>query len=868
MRVPLSWLREFVDIPPTVSAEELAEKLTIAGLEVAKVEYLGLPQSAERHGVPPSYHLVWNPEKIVLGYIREVKAHPKADRLVLAVVDYGASQPETVVTGAPNLFPYRDQGELNPPILSPLALEGAEVIDGHGDGVQRMILQEKDLRGIPNRCMVCSEMELGISEEHEGVILLDYAEFKQFPAGTPFADVLGDIVLDIEITPNMARCLNIFGIAREVATLLKLELRAPDYTLPPAVGTPVDEMAAIEIYEPELNPRFTAALLHGVKIEPSPAWMQRRLRLVGQRPINNIVDISNYVMFEIGQPTHAFDYDILKGRAGSAKPTIITRLPEADETLTTLDGKAHRLEAHNLLVADLHGALSVAGVMGGLESEVQEPDAEKGLSGSQTILMEAAAWNFISIRKTINNLKIHSEAATRFSRGVHPAMARRGLIRTVQLVVEITGAKLAPGVLDVYPLPTPTVVVELSYRRVTDLLGFEVPYDEMLALLRGLEFGVEEAGQGLLRITVPDHRLDISADPVIGEADLVEEIARIYGYNRIPDQTMADELPPQRGNPDLDREEYVRDLLAQAGLREVINYRFTTPEKEGLLTPFGLTTAVATAPYVEIANPISVERTALRQTLLASLLENASRNINHHTRQQLFEIGSVYLGNANGDLPEEPRHLAILITGLREIDGWMGGASTAPVDFFDLKGIVEILLHGLHITRDAVAFGRSSHVSFHPGRAAELTVDGEVLGVLGEVHPKVCEAFGLGINLDVPVLAAEINLDRLLAHTQRDHRIIPIPTQPPAYRDLAVVVKQDRPAAEIETLMWQSGTALLREVRLFDVYQGDPIPAGHKSLAYTLTFRSETETLTDKTVNTIQKEIIKTLENNGAQIRA
>lgn len=866
MRIPVSWLKDFVDIPPDVSVEKLAELLTIAGLEVGKVHYLGIPQSEQRHGVPPSDHLVWDRQKLVLGYITEVKAHPNADKLVLAVVDYGGDETETVVTGAPNLFEYMGLGPLEPPLLSPFALEGAEVIDGHKEDGSRMILEERELRGIPNRCMVCSEKELGISNEHEGIMLLPYDDFKDYAPGTPIVEVLGDAVLELDLTPNLARCFSIMGVAREVAALLDIPMKEPDYSLPPTSGGSVEDAAAIDIREPELNPRFTAVLLRDVTIQDSPWWIQWRLKLVGQRPINNIVDVSNYVMFEVGQPTHAFDYDILANRVGGEKPVIIMRLPDPGEELTTLDGKKHKLEPDVLLVADEAGALSLAGVMGGLESEVQEPDPDRNYPGSTTVLLESANWNFITVRKTLASTRQHSEAATRFSRGVHPEQAMRGLLRGAKLMVEVSGARLAPGILDEYPQPAEDVVVEFPLTEVDRILGFELSKADVVGLLERLQFQVAEKDEATLLVTVPDHRLDIGTE-VIGQADLLEEIARIYGYNWIPNTIMDDVLPPQRNNRSLDMEENIRDLLARLGLREVINYRFTTPEHEALLTPDGQASSWAQRDYVQLANPISAERTAMRQTLLGSLLDNAVTNMHHHERQQFFEIGHVYYAKPD-DLPDEEPHLGILLKGARDVEGWMGGASTEQVDFYDLKGVVEALLDALHLSPREIAFEATEHSSFHPGRTATLLVKGAPVGVLGEVHPLVREAFGLGLDLNKPVLAAEINLAMLLDLLPDDHAVVGIPEQPPAYRDLAVVIDEERPAAEVETIIWESGGDLLREVRLFDVYRGESIAAGKKSLAYALTFQSTTETLNDKMVNKVQKKIINSLEANGASLRA
>lgn len=868
MRIPLSWLKDFVEIPHTITVEALAERLTVAGLEVPKVHYIGIPQNADRHGVPPSDHLVWDRERILLGAIREVKPHPNADKLVLAVVDYGAGEPETVVTGAPNLLPYRDKGLIDPPLLTALALEGAELIDGHGDGVQHLILKEKELRGIPNRCMVCSEMELGISGEHEGILLLNYEDLKDIPAGTPLVDILGDAILEMELTPNLARCFSVYGVAREIAALYDLDLREPDYSLPAPSGDP--NPVSIQIVEPMLNPRFTAALLRNVTIKESPWWMQWRLKLVGQRPISNVVDVTNYVMFEIGQPTHAFDYDLLAKRAGNEAPIIITRLPNAGETLTTLDGKTHQLDPSTLLVADMKGGLSLGGVMGGQESEVQDPDPSTGFAGTTTVLLEAAAWNFITIRKTINSTKVHSEAATRFSRGVHPEMAIRGLKRGIQLMCAVSGATLAPTIIDRYPNPAEVVQVEFPVEEAERLLGFPLSKAEITNLLERLQFIVAEAKDdpNTLLITVPDHRLDIATD-VIGRADIAEELARVYGYNRIPNSLLQDALPPQRTNSALEWEERLGAILVKAGLREVINYRFTTPEHEALLTPSKQESSWEKRPYVEILNPISAERTALRQTLLASLLDNAVTNQYHHSRQALFEVGHVYYAK-DEQLPDEIWHLGILLTGSRYATQWINDASaeTENMDFYDLKGVIENLLESLHVPYRSISYSPSQHHSFHPGRVADLSINGEICGTFGQVHPLVAEAFGLGLDLQKPVLAAEIDLEKLLAHTLENYKVQAIPLQPPVYRDIAVVVDKTRLSADVENLIWQSGGDLLRGVRLFDVYEGQPIAEDQKSLAYALTFQSDHETLNDKAVNKIHREIVNFLEQHGAKLRA
>jgi phenylalanyl-tRNA synthetase beta chain len=792
----------------------------------------------------------------VLGYIHEVKPHPDADRLVLAMVDHGTGGIEQIVTGAPNLHPYRGQ-KLSPPIPVPIAREGAEVYDGHSEiPGKRMTLKEKAIRGIPNRHMVCSELELGLSDEHEGVLLLDYEDYKQYAPGTPLQAVLGDVILHVDFTPNLSRCMSILGVAREVAALFDLPLHEPDYTLPYTDGGDIHQKLAIEIQEPDLNPRFTAALLQNVRLGPSPQWMHRRLQMIGQRPINNIVDISNYVMFELGQPTHAFDYDLLQTRAGGNKPTLITRLPQAGEKLTTLDGQEHQLQGHNLLVADQAGPLSFAGIMGGQESEVQ-PD-------TQNVLLEAAAWNLISIRKTLSSTKISTEAAGRFSRGVHPAMAWRGLARAARLMIDLAGAKLLPGVLDVYPRPAEELVLDFPLSEVARILGFPIPAEEVVGILRRLGFGVDPQGD-TLRVSVPDHRLDIGAG-VVGWADLLEDIARIYGYNRIPNTQIRDEIPPQRNNLPLEREELTRDLLAQMGLQEVINYRLTTPEREGLLVPDGAPSAWDWRDYVALANPISADKTVMRQTLLAGLLEMAERNSYQRKRQALFEVGAVYLSQPGHKLPAEPLRLGIFMAGPRALATWQGGESGAMLDFYDLKGVVEGLLAGLHIT--GASFAAAEHSSFRPGRVASLMIGGQNLGYLGEIHPLVTESFGIEVNLERPLLGAELDLEALLALASLSHPVRAIPTTPAVYQDISFVLDRAIPAAQIEAVIWKAGKDLLAAVDLFDVYTGEQIPADKKSMAYALTYQSLDSTLTDGQVAKVHKAIVGAVEHQlGAKLR-
>jgi phenylalanyl-tRNA synthetase beta chain len=894
MKVPISWLKDYVDI--TLPVEELAERLTLAGLEMSGIEYLGVEGA----------NLPWDRNNIVVGHILAVKPHPDADRLVLADVDYGAPEIETVVTGAPNLFPYIGQDIQDLNLKSPFALEGVTLYDGHKSDGSKMKLKGRPIRGIMNRHMLCSEKELGISDEHEGILILD----SDAPTGTPLVDYLGTAVLDIDLTPNVARCASIIGVAREVAALTGQPIRYPDYHELPMDGPSIEGRVIIETTEPDLNPRFCAILIEGIKIKPSPYWMQLRLRLAGMRPINNIVDVSNYVMLEMGQPNHAFDYDVLRtradGYAGPDEPVhIITRLAEPGEKVTTLDDVERTIEPYTILVTDPAGNLSIGGIMGGAESEVHEQ--------SSNILLEAAAWNFINIRRSVTALDLPSEAAYRFSRGVPPSQAMLGALRGAKLMHQLADGTIAQGVVDYYPAPPEPVIVDLPVTEVKRLLGIDLSLEEIKGILESLEFQCEVVGdsgtQGLrdsgtqeirksgkravsptdslspdslspdspipdtLRVTAPDHRMDISTG-VVGRADLVEEVARIYGYDRIPNTQFDDMMPPQRDNLPLLREEKVRDLLVEAGLQEIITYRLTTPEREALIYPPGA--SPSNEPYVTLANPTSADRTSMRHSLVASALEVMASNARHTDRIWLFEIGQVFLINAalrqaqGAVLPDEVRHLVIAITGPREPEGWKV-ADNSNVDFYDLKGIVENLLDGLHVSQ--VDFEATEHPSYYPGRAARLLVNGDSVGVLGQLHPLVQGAFDLPPvdprGEEKPVLVAEINFEALSRTIPDTHMVSPVPRFPAIRQDIAVVVDEGVPASQVQATILAAGGNLLTDTRLFDVYRGGQIGAGKKSLACALTFQAPDRTLTDKEVAKVQSRIVKKLEKElGAKLRA
>src|SRR5688572_16462190 len=541
MKVPISWLKDYLDLDG-LSVEEIARKLTLAGLEVDEIKYAGLAmpiyQDGSRHEFKTS-GISWDREKIVVAEIREVMPHPNADRLTLLDL-YDGQQSQVVLTGAPNIFHLKGTGKLPKPLKVAYAKEGSTIYDGHADGLVLTTLKRAKIRGVESYSMVASEKELGISEEHEGIIILN----DDAPVGMPLADYIGDAVLDISILPNMGRNANVIGVARELAALTGRELKKPNLKYKTS-GESVEELVSMEIIEPQLNPRFVLGLIRDVEIKPSPYQIQRRLRLAGMRPINNIVDATNYEMLDLGQPLHAFDYDVLASRAersGSgdeARIKIITRPAKDGEKLTTLDGNERKLTSVNVLVCDEKGPLALAGVMGGAESEVYDASEEvldaKGMQmtsggmqqgkvsmrGKSTtnVLLEGAAWNFINIRRTAKQHNLPSEASFRFSRGVHPALAEQGVKRGLQLMAEWSGGKVAPGFVDEYPLKPKDPTITVTPKDVKRLLGIDLTSKQIAELLTRLEFKCT-IKQDAVRVKTPPHRIDIG-EGVIGLADIL-----------------------------------------------------------------------------------------------------------------------------------------------------------------------------------------------------------------------------------------------------------------------------------------------------------------------------------------------------------
>jgi phenylalanyl-tRNA synthetase beta chain len=841
MRIPLSWLRDYVDV--TLPVEELADRLTLAGMEVESIERIGTE---------------WSREHIFVGQVLEVKPHPNADRLTLATVEYGTGRPLTVVTGAPNL-PVGSSGQ-----KVAFAIAGARLIDGYSEDLRYITLKPAKLRGIRSEAMVCSEKELGLSDYHEGILVLS----DEAPLGAPLADYLGDAVLEFDIKGAFAHLESVTGIAREVAALTGQKLRDDVLTIleeEPVEITSHAPFLDLEIADPELCARYSAALIRDVTIGESPPWMQQRLLKAGMRPLDVIVDITNYVMLELGQPLHAFDYYALRGRTPEAdRPAIIVRRARQGERIATLDGVYRTLDEEMLLITDGGGPVAIAGVMGGLESEVTE--------GTGTVLLESANFLFTNVRRTSQVLKLTSEAANRFGKQIDPELTVKALARACQLMEELADGRAEPIYADLYPRPRSIPTIEFDPSEVERVLGMEVPAEETLRVLESLEFRCQtmsQRGAGhtpphpsspchslpLILVTPPSHRHDISR-PV----DLVEEVGRVIGYDKLPASLLRDELPPQRANPVLDGQERARDILVGCGLQEVITYSLTSTEMEAKLWP--AEDQPPQGDYVRLKNPLTSDRVVMRHTLMPRLLETMAANRRYMDRVAIFEVGRVFLPREGQLLPDEPTRLGIALTGRRLATSWLT-QETCELDFLDLKGIVETLLSRLEI--GGAQFVPAEHPTFQPGRVAELRMGESKLGLLGEAHPDIRTAFDLGAER---ACLAELDLDQLLALISPEKRMIRISRFPAVRQDLAVVVDETIPAIRVREEIQAAGGDILRGVGLFDLYRGTPIPVDRKSLAYSLTYQALDRTLTDEEVARVHGRIVEHLATElGARLR-
>ncbi len=802
MNVPYRWLQQYVDT--NLAPERLAQRMTMAGLEAEKLTRIG----AE-----------W--DKVYVGEVMSVTPHPDADRLVL--VDVAAGEHRlTVVTGAPNIA----EGQ-----KVALALAGARLIDAYADELKYKTLKPGSIRGIRSEGMVCSEKELGMSEEHEGILVLD----ADAPVGIPLADYLGDTVIEFEITPNLVHAFSIFGIAREAAAVADATVREPKFA---DLSSAQRSESLVRIDAPDLCSRYHAIVFDGVKVGPSPSWMVRHLQAAGVRSVNNLVDITNYVMLELGQPLHAFDLSFVEGE------NIVVRQAREGEVFETLDHRERTLNGGELLICDAVKPIGLAGVMGGVNSEI--------VDSTTSLLLEAATFDMVSIRQTARAQKLQTDASARFGRRLVPELAGLANARAARLILELCPEATIRVMQDVYPHPSVPRTISFETSRVSRLLGMSIEPEQMVDVLDRLQFQpIHESASGTLAVTVPSWRTDVTI-----REDVIEEIARIVGYEHLPATLITGTTPAVERDLLHLAERRVRDLLVAAGAYEALGY-ITLSETEldrwGIDANGGLAHSLRDSPFVRLRNAIPADDDVLRPSIIPGLARAVVENLKHERTVRLFEIGHAYLGTDPNLLPTEPSTVGIALAGQREHFDWFqpGSAGTDQLNYFDAKGLVDALLDLFGV--NDVIWQPLKHPALHPGRAAEIVAHDERIGIVGEVHPTLAGELGIeGIRFTV----AELNLQRLLQLSAQEKRPpVTVARFLPVEQDFAIVVDRAVAADDVQRALRHGAGPLLTGLTLFDVYEGDQIGKDKKSLAYRLTFTAPDRALTDAELGKVRNRI-------------
>lgn len=799
MLVAMSWLKDYVDID--VDDFEFAKAMTMSGSKVESIRQSG------REIV-----------NVVTGRAVTIEAHPNADKLRVCMVDVGDKDNIQIVTGASNV----QEGD-----CVPIALDGAKLPGG-------IKIKTGKLRGVLSHGMMCSINELALDTamfpdaNSEGIFILP----KDTPVGIDIREVLGinDTVVEFEITPNRPDCLSIIGIAREAGATFKKPVKYPEIELVEDESKGVDDYISVEIKDPDLCKRYAARVIEDVRIEPSPEWMQRRLRASGIRPINNIVDVTNFVMLEFGQPMHAFDLEEISGGQ------IVVRRASKDETIVTLDDKERKLDTDMLVIADKDKALAVAGVFGGKHSGIKEE--------SKTILLESANFDGVSIRKTSDKLVLRTEASSRYEKGLDVNVVSLALDRCAQLISKIGAGKPIKGVVDCYPKKAKQKIIDFDVKKINKLLGTDINEDDAINILERIELKVDINSK---KVIVPTFRDDIE-----GTADLAEELARFYGYNNIT-PTLLEGCSTTIGVRTYEQEieDIIIDTMTACGLCETYSFSFTTPR---VFDKIRLPEQSSQRNAIVISNPLGEEQSIMRTTIIPDILTTLSNNFNRRVREAgVFELSNVYLAHKlpPEELPKEKKLLTIGMYG--------------NVDFYNIKGIIEALLIRLGINENNYEFTKKDdNLTFHSGRTAGIVIEGTEAGIVGEIHPEVTKNF----EIEERVYVAVIDVELLIANSNISYKYIPLTKFPPVDRDIAIVVSDDVTAKTLEDLIRNCSEGLLEEVVLFDIYKGKQVADGYKSMAYSLRFRSFDRTLTDEEVNLIMNNIIEQLKDKvGAVLR-
>ncbi len=807
MNVPYKWLQEFV--PTDLSPKELAHRMTMAGLEVEKIELIG-------EG--------W--DNVFVGDVLSVEQHPDADRLVLADVDAGEHRLR-VVTGAPNIAAGQKVA---------LAIAGARLIDAHAAEPKLKTLKPGVIRGIKSEGMVCSERELGISDEHEGILVLD----PDAPTGAPLAEWLGDSVIEFEITPNLVHAFSVYGIAREAGAITGLPVKEPEVI---ALPDSLETQDVVEIAAPDLCKRYSAIVIDGITVAPSPEWLTRRLSAAGVRPISNIVDVTNYVMLELGQPLHAFDL------ATISTGKIIVRASTVGETIETLDHQNRTLPERTLLITDGGRPVALAGVMGGVNSEITDD--------TTSILLESANFDMKQVRQTSRALKLRTDASARFERGLDPELSGLANARAAKLILDLCPGASIRSWQDVYPHPVAQRTVTLPFAHIEHILGMAIPETQALDVLTRLSFAPElNPTTGQLTVRVPSWRPDVT----IAE-DVIEEVARIVGYDQLPATLPTGTTPAVERDPGFLLERHVRRTLVAAGLFEGRSY-VTVSEADvdrwSAGASGGLLHAVCGEQLVRLKNPIQADKGILRPSIVPGLVAAVAENLKHERSVRLFEIGHVYIGSDPDRQPAEPATVAIAFAGLRDpFDRFNAHPDASDqLDYFDVKGAIDAVL--ARHDHEQLTWSRIEHPALHPVRSAVATLpDGRRLVVIGEVRPDIAQDLGIE---DVRWTVAEVNLQLLLEQqADRPTGQVSVDKFLPVEQDFAVVVAADLAEVEVERALLDGAGPLVTGISLFDVYAGEQLGENKKSLAFRVTFTAPDRALTDAELGKVRKRIERTL---------
>lgn len=810
MQVSIKWLKDYIDF--TETPEQLADKLTMAGIPVENV-------------VDPGEGL----EKVVTGRIEKLEPHQNSDHLQICTMNVGLAENIIIVTGAQNVA----EGQ-----VVPVAMVGAHLPNG-------MKISKGKLRGVASNGMLCSAQELKLDleklpeEQKTGIFILP----SDTPVGIPAKDVLGlnDVVLEFELTANRADCFSVFGLVREIAAITGNKPHFPEIKVNEDDNTKLNDIFSVEIADPDLCSRFSTRMLKNVKIGPSPEWMQQRLEGAGIRSINNVVDVTNFVMIELGHPMHAYDYDKITGKK------LIARRAIEGEELHTLDDTSRKAKGEMLVIADSEKAAGLAGIMGGFETEITDT--------TTTVVLESADFYGPCIRRTARACGLSSEASGRFERGVDSETTIKALDRAAQLLQEMGACTVCEGIVDVYPNPKQANYVTFTPEQINNHLGTNIAKDVMLNIITSVGFDVTKDENDEITVKVPSWRNDVTC-----MADISEEIARLHGFDKIK-STLPNGVSMQ-GTQSAKQAfiDKVKASLSSQGLYETISFALTNEETFNKLN---IPQDSPLRKAVPIMNPLSDEYPLVRTTLLSSIFDNLARNLARKNDDvALFEVGSVFFPKALPvtELPDEVVKIAGAITGRRNAQGW--NQTNDMVDFYDAKGIIEELLANLRVTRYTVEAG--THYAMHPGKTALFKKGRDVIATVGEVHPAVLSAYGI----TKPVYIFELDATTVMKYMAKDLKYKALPKYPTTSRDLAMLVDVDVNAADIEKAMTKAAGQNLTQITLFDVYTGKQVEEGKKSLAFSLTFQSNDKTLTDAEIDpAIEKIVAKLQKDFNANLR-